>query len=157
MNESKKPEAVGCVASLHLHPGVAGGPLQLVDSLEAVVGNGLAGDERYFGRTSRRQVSLIEREQIAEHAVALGLETIAPGAVRANIETLGIGLVELIDRQVAVGGAVFYFYEARTPCHKMDAICEGLRGLMADGRLGVMAEVVQSGRITVGDKVRVRV
>src|SRR5256885_7561570 len=51
-------------------------------------------EPRYFGRVSRnsgkpsrRQLSLIEREQIAEHAAPLGLETIAPGAVRANIET----------------------------------------------------------------------
>jgi len=132
-----------------------------VETIEVVAGNGIAGNGRYFGRVrrstgepSRRQVSLISREQIGEHATALGLETIPPGAVRANIETLGIDLTELLGRDVSVGGAVLRFYEARTPCHKMDAICEGLKNLMENNRQGVLAEVVQSGRIHVGDEIR---
>ncbi len=161
MNNLEPQIIAGRVASLHLHPANADAPLRGVQTIEAVAGKGILGDERYFGRISRstglparRQVSLIAREQIAGHAVALGLETIAPGAVRANIETLGVDLLALLDRHVAVGGAVLYFYEPRTPCHKMDAVCTGLRALMADRRQGVMAEVIRSGRITVGDAIR---
>jgi MOSC domain-containing protein YiiM len=91
------------------------------------------------------------REQIGEHAAALGLETIPPGAVRANIETVGIELMDLLDRDLSIGEAVLRLYEARTPCHKMDAVCEGLTNLMENNRQGVLAEVVQSGRIRVGD------
>jgi MOSC domain-containing protein YiiM len=58
---------------------------------------------------------------------------------------------------VVIGGAVLHFYEPRTPCEKMDAICVGLRELMEPKRQGVMAEVVQSGRISVGDRVEVYV
>ncbi len=152
----------GRVASLHLHPAEPGDVLRSVELIEVVAQKGVLGDGRYFGRASRstgqpsrRQVSLIEREQIAEHAVSLGLEAIAPGAVRANIETSGVDLISLVGRQVAVGGAILHFYEARVPCEKMDAICMGLRGLMENSRQGVMAEVVQSGSIRVGDGVRV--
>ncbi len=135
MNEKDASEILGRVASLHLHPPEPDGPLRSVESVEAVAGKGIADDERYFGNMSRstggpsrRQVSLMEREQIAEHAAALGLETIAPGAVRANIETLGVKLVEMTGQHWAIGEAIVHFYEARKPCHKMDAICAGLRG-----------------------------
>ena len=121
---------------------------------------GISGDARYFGRVSRetgqpsrRQVTLIEREQIAEHAVALGLPTIAPGAVRSNIETTGINLMALLGREIEIGEAVLRLYAAREPCAKMDAICEGLRARMMNERQGVLAEVVRSGRVRVGDSI----
>ena len=131
-----------------------------VEQLNLEAGRGIVEDCRYFARTrwrtgkpSRRQVSLIEREQIAEHAVALGLETIPPGAVRSNIETTGIDLQALVGQEVKIGEAVVRFYEPRTPCAKMDALCQGLRELMENGRQGVMAEVVRSGVVRVGDRI----
>ncbi|HZQ46129.1 MAG TPA: MOSC domain-containing protein [Verrucomicrobiae bacterium] len=161
MSDSTRPSLSGRVASLHLHPSEPGATLTNVETLEVIAEKGIAGNGRYFGRTSRstgkpsrRQVSLIEREQIAEHAAALGLETIFPGVVRANIETLGINLIGLIGKQVIIGGAILHFYEPRTPCQKMDAICEGLRGLMQNSRQGVLAEVIRGGQISVGDSIR---
>lgn len=134
--------------------------MQNVNEIEVVAGKGIAGEPRYFekisrktGQPSRRQVSLMEREQIAEHAATLGLQSIPPGAVRANIETTGINLIQLIGRQIQIGDAILFLYEARKPCHQMDAICVGLRALMEDGRQGVMAEVVRPGRIRCEDTV----
>jgi MOSC domain-containing protein YiiM len=97
----------------------------------------------------------MEREQISEHAATLGLQTIAPGAVRSNIETEGIDLISLIGKEVKVGQAVLRFYAPRDPCYKMDAICQGLRELMMNSKQGVLAEVVRSGTITVGDAITV--
>ena len=152
---------VGRVASLHLHPAKPGAPLRSVEFIEVVAEKGIEGEPRYFGRISqsshepsRRQVSLIEREQIARHAAALGLETIPPGAVRANIETSGLDLIELLGRQIEVGNAVLLLCEPRTPCGKMDAVCNGLRALMENNRQGVLAQVVKSGRIRVNDSIR---
>lgn len=126
-------------------------------------GKGIEGEPRYFGRTSastgqpnRRQVTLMEREQIAEHALALRLPGIAPGAVRSNIETTGIDLVALVGKEIEIGEAILLAYAPRDPCEKMDAICRGLRERMTHNRQGVLAEVVRSGRIRVGDVVRVR-
>jgi MOSC domain-containing protein YiiM len=150
----------GKVASLHLHPQEPGEPLSSVDSMELVEGKGIEGNPRYFGRMSkstgkpsRRQVTLIEREQVAEHAATLGLETISSGAVRSNIETSGIDLISLIGREVQIGGAVLFLYAPRDPCEKMDAICQGLREQMMNNRQGVLAEVVRGGRVQVGDAV----
>ena len=153
-------QITGTVASLHLHPAKAGEPLRAVNSIEAVAEKGLVDNGRYFGRLSRstgqpsqRQVTLIEREQILEHATTLGLETISPGVVRLNIETAGLDLIALLGQEVRVGEAIFFFYEARTPCEKMDRICQGLRALMEERRQGVLARVVRGGVIRVGDAI----
>jgi MOSC domain-containing protein YiiM len=147
---------------LHLHPTEPGAALRAVDEVEVVETKGILGDIRYFGRLSRetgeptrRQVSLIEREQIAEHAAALGLQTIATGAVRSNIETEGISLVPLVGRELAIGEAVLLLSAPRDPCAKMDAICQGLRSLMMEHRQGVLAQVVRSGKIRVGDAISI--
>ena len=147
------------VASLHLHPPQAGDPLVSVQSIDVIEQKGITGEPRYFGRVrsngevSRRQISLIEREQLAEHAAALKIQSIPSGAARANIETTGVNLVSLVGQKVRIGNAVLLFYEPRTPCEKMDAVCQGLRALMANARQGVMAEVVQSGSIRIGDAI----
>ncbi len=148
----------GCVASLHLHPKMGGEAFQAVDSIIVEEGNGIVGNPRYFARRSRsgglskRQVSLMEREQIADHASSLGLE-IPPGKVRSNIETTGVNLVTLIGQQIQIGEAILFLYEARLPCAQMDAICVGLRALMEENRQGVLAQVVKSGQIRVGDAI----
>ena len=155
MSENK-----GRVLSLHLHPEKAGDPLRAVEQIEVVEQKGIRGNGRYFGRHSRstgepskRQVTLMEREQIAGHAATLGLEKIAPGAVRSNIETSGVNLVELLGREVRVGTATLLFYEARTPCEKMNRLCEGLRALMENNKQGVLAQVIHGGGIRVGDEI----
>ena len=161
MNKLNSPAPLGRIASLHLHPREGGEPFQNVASVEVETGKGIVGNPRYFSRRSpsgglsKRQVSLIEREQISEHASALGLETISPGLVRSNIETTGVNLSSLIGQKIQVGEAVLFLYEARKPCSKMEAICAGLRKLMEENRQGVLAQVVQSGRIYVGDTIRI--
>jgi MOSC domain-containing protein YiiM len=156
----KSPNSTGRVVSLHLHPVEPATPLQSVDEINLVAGKGILGEPRYFGKISRRtgkpsrrQVSLIEREQIAEHAATLGLESIPPGAVRANIETEGIDLVRHLGKKIRIGEAILFLYEGRTPCGQMDAICTGLRSLMENNRQGVMAEIIQSGVVRKQDLV----
>ena len=162
MNAHSSPAPLGHVASLHLHPAESGTPFEAAEEAEAVVGKGITGDARYFGRLgrdgqpSRRHVTLMEREQIAEHAAALNLPAIAPGAVRSNIETTGGNLIALLGREIEIGEAVLRLYAPRDPCAKMDAICQGLRARMMDRRQGVLAEVVRSGTICVGDPIVAR-
>src|ERR1035437_1794891 len=163
MNAAPSPARLGHVASLHLHPVVSGAPLQSVESIEVFEGKGIAGDARYFGKLSRdtgqptrRQVTLIEREQIAEHATALGLPAITPGAVRSNIETSGINLIALLGCKIEIGEAVLRLYAPRDPCAKMDAICQGLRARMMNQRQGVLAEVVRSGGVRFGNTILIR-
>ena len=137
--------------------------MQTAQQIEVIEAKGILNEPRYFGRKSRdsgqpskRQVTLMEREQIAEHAAILGLESIPAGAVRSNIETTGIDLVSLIGKEVEIGEAVLLLYAPRDPCEQMDAICQGLRELMMNNRQGVLAQVIRSGKIQVGDRISVR-
>jgi hypothetical protein len=162
-NPSNSPALSGRVASLHLHPIEPGAQLQSVEEIEVIEGKGIFGEPRYFGRissntglASRRQVTLIERELIAQHAAALKVPSISPGAVRSNIETLEINLIALVGREIEIGEAVLRLYAARDPCAKMDAVCQGLRELMANHRQGVLAQILRSGRIRVGDAIAAR-
>jgi MOSC domain-containing protein YiiM len=163
MNVPPSTGLVGRVASLHLHPQEPGAVMHNVQEVDVIESNGILTEPRYFGRKSRdtgepskRQITLIEREQIAEHAASLGLESIAPGAVRSNIETTGIDLVSLIGKEVEIGEAILLLYGPRDPCAKMDAICQGLRELMMNNKQGVLAQVVRSGKIRIGDRISVR-
>lgn len=155
----REARTTGRVVSLHLHPAVPGAPMRQVHSFELVADLGIQGNERYFGRRSRsggpspRQVSLMEREQIGAHARTLGLDSLAPGAVRANIETSGMELVRLVGQSVQIGEATLLLAEARMPCAKMDALCQGLRALMEGHRQGVLARVIKSGRVSEGDAI----
>jgi MOSC domain-containing protein YiiM len=133
------------------------------EQIEVIEAKGIQDEPRYFGRKSRdsgapskRQITLMEREQIAEHAATLGLESISPGAVRSNIETAGIDLVSLIGKEIEIGEAVLLLYGPRDPCAQMDAICQGLRELMLNNRQGVLAQVIRSGKIRLGDRIKVR-
>ncbi len=147
-------QVLGRVASLHLHSAESDGQMVNVWSMELVAGKGIAGNKRYFGRPTRRQVTLIEREQIAEHAAILGLESIAPGVVRSNIETDGVDFSTLTGKYVRIGkDAVVLLYAPRTPCRKMDEIAPGLRKLMENGRQGMLAQVVVSGVVQAGDTI----
>jgi MOSC domain-containing protein YiiM len=143
----------GSVASLHVHPARSGEPLLAVECVNLIEGKGIVEDTRFFERKPRRQVTLIEREQLSAHADALGIGEIAPGAARSNIETTGIDLQRLLGRRVRIGEAVLKLDKPRTPCHKMDLISYGLRELMEDGRQGVLALVLKGGAIRVGDTV----
>lgn len=151
---------IGRIASLHLHPEKGGEPLRSVDQFELVEQKGIRGNPRKFGVMSRRtgqpslrQVSLIEREQLARHASAVGWSSLPPGVVRSNVETQGIELVALVGQQIQIGDAILFLYEARLPCAKMDRICAGLRALMEGGHQGVLAQVLRSGVIRVGDAI----
>ena len=125
------------------------------DAFSVVAEKGIEknGEGRLFERGSKRQVSLIEREQLAEHENALGHPGFAPGDVRSNIETEGIDLISLKGKQIQIGEAVLLLYEARTPCWKMDELIVGLRARMEEERQGMLAQVISGGIIRAGDPI----
>src|SRR4051794_7333724 len=105
----------GTVAFLQIHPAVAGDPFIDVSEFNLVAEKGITEDKRYFGRVNygkpaKRQVTLIEREIIDQHAATLGAD-FNPGAVRSNIETTGIDLISLLGHEVQIGEAILLFVE----------------------------------------------
>ena len=151
----KMPMIIGSVASLHLHPDISGDLMIDVKSFELIADVGIKknGGSRNYGNNGRRQVSLIEREQLSDHAADLANAYFSPGQVRANIETKGIKLVELIGSNISIGKTKLQIIKARTPCNKMDKLFPGLRKKMENEKQGVLAEVIESGTIQEGDKI----
>ena len=124
------------------------GPMDAVSRATLIEGKGVAGS---VGRSSRRQVTLIERE--AWDQCMRDLKSSAdPKGRRANILLGGIRLPRTRGRILVVGSTRLAIGGELTPCERMDEVVPGLRAAMKpDWRGGVFAQVIGGGEIAVGD------
>jgi MOSC domain-containing protein YiiM len=114
------------------------------ERITAVAGHGFEGCAH--ANPPKREVLFVSRE----HLEALDLE---PGAIRENLTIEGTDVHEWpVGQQVRVGDAVFEITMVCDPCHKMDALRDGLRAQL-DGKRGMLARVVEGGEVAVGDRV----
>jgi MOSC domain-containing protein YiiM len=145
----------------NLHSNEPNKPMNPVQTMQFVAGKGIAGNPRYFdaitkrGKPNTRHVSLIENEIIEIHKYTLNTNTITRANVRSNVVTSGINLLNLVGRDVKIGNtAVVRFSYKIDPCYKMDNIQKGLMKQMMNGKQGVIAEIIVSGEIKIGDVIR---
>ena len=140
----------GQVVSLSLNVGHKM-PMRMVDDAAFIADEGIEGDRHATPRTERRgyQVLLIEHETLeAFH--------LNPGDVRENVTTTGVNLSALASGQrLALGdGVVLEISKPCAPCSRMEEVRPGLQGELEGGR-GMLAAVVEGGRVKTGDPVRV--
>lgn len=122
-------------------------PMQAADSLNAVEGKGIQ-DDASFGR-ARRQVLLIDEHILKQFRIL-------PGQVRENIVTRGLQLSEIAESdQLVVGEARLEVTGECSPCSRVDEIRAGLSAEI-EGNRGILARVIRSGEISVGDTVSVQ-
>lgn len=96
---------------------------------------------------TKRQVLFASQE----HLDAVGVE---PGAIRENFTVADADVQGWMPgQQLAVGGALFEVTMECEPCERMDELRPGLRAELA-GRRGVLARVVETGEVAVGDEIR---
>ncbi|WP_231188131.1 MOSC domain-containing protein [Haladaptatus sp. DYF46] len=134
-------------------------PMQSVTEVHAVADGGLRGD-RYFNGTGYYspfdvcQVTLLAREAIEEINREFGLDLTA-GEHRRNIVTDGIDVHDLLDHRFRVGDALLEGTRPRPPCAHVEQLNEqdGVARALKNGRGGICADVVESGRIGVGDSI----
>ena len=127
------------------------GPMDAVESADLVAGRGIVGNADQ-GR--RRQVTLIEEEVWADLMHRLG-GSLAPSARRANLMVRGLALAESRGRVLHVGPCRIRIYGETKPCERMEEALPGLKVLMfPDWRGGAFGEVLDDGRIAVGDAVQ---
>lgn len=125
----------------------SGQPMLPVDKLSAVAGKGLEGDQS-FGRTNR-QVLLVNIQNL--HQLEL-----SPGMVRENVTIAGLEIDELASgTRLHIGQSQFEITGPCEPCWKMDRIRPGLQSEL-QGMRGVLAKVLKSGQISVGDTIRIQ-
>lgn len=126
------------------------GPMDGVRSAELVAERGLAGNANQGGR---RQVTIIEREVWEQMMAELGSD--APTSTRrANLVVSGFPLADSRGRELRIGSCVLRIYGETKPCDLMERFVPGLKSLMyPDWRGGAFAEVIEGGRIEVGDAI----
>lgn len=146
----------------------------VADQLTLLAGLGIEGDA-HLGRTVQhrydkrknpdapnlRQVHLIHAElldELAEKGFSIG-----PGQLGENITTRGINLLGLSrGTRLRLGeDALIEITGLRNPCHQIDGLAPGLMAATLDKapdgtlirKCGVMAVVVTSGDVRVGDAI----
>jgi MOSC domain-containing protein YiiM len=151
---------IGHVEAIHITR-AAGGPMEVLDEVEALVGRGLAGDRYLLGTgfysdlprpDGGREVTLIESEVLEAVAAELG---IAFGAAdsRRNLSTRGLRLPDLIGQRFAVGAVVCEGVDHCPPCqHLVDVTGQPVLKPLVD-RSGIRARIVVGGWIRVGDTI----
>lgn len=128
--------------------------MQVLEAVELVAGRGLAGD-RYASRGGARQVTLIQAESLAAIASHLGLDAVAPEALRRNVVTRGVNLLALKGRRFRLGGARLEYSGECHPCSRMEETF-GPGGYNAvRGLGGITARVLESGPVRLGDALTV--
>ena len=122
-----------------------------VDAVEAIAGQGLAGD--HYAHDGNRQVTLIQAEHLAAVAAFVGRPTLDPAVIRRNIVVAALNLLALKGRRFRVGGALLEATGPCEPCSRMEeALGPGGYNAMR-GHGGITARVVAGGPIRVGDAV----
>ena len=112
---------------------------------QAIAGQGLEGCAH--ANPPKREVLFVSKE----HLDSVGVD---PGAIRENLTVEGMDVQEWpVGQRVRVGDeAVFEITMVCDPCHRMDELRDGLRAEL-DGKRGMLARVVESGDVAVGDPV----
>ena len=114
------------------------------DRRRAIAGQGLEGCAH--ANPPRREVLFVSKEHLDSVKVQ-------PGAVRENITVEGDDVQRWpIGQRVRAGGAEFEITMVCDPCHRMDELRDGLRTEL-DGKRGMLARVVESGDVAVGDEI----
>jgi MOSC domain-containing protein YiiM len=122
------------------------GATRTVDAVDAEAGRGLDGDYH-------SDLTLIAAEALEGLREDTGVELTGEQS-RRNVLTRGIDLNALVGERFSVGGVEAVGVELSEPCTKLQRISGEpgvLRGLVHRG--GLRADVLSSGRISIGDAV----
>jgi MOSC domain-containing protein YiiM len=127
-----------------------GGPMDPHSEATLETGRGLAGNAEHGGR---RQVTIVSEERwnalMNDVRASLG-----PEARRGNLVVSGIDLESTRGRTLVVGACRLKIGGETRPCEQMEEAAAGLQAAMrAHWGGGAYAEVLQGGRIAVGDPV----
>jgi MOSC domain-containing protein YiiM len=124
--------------------------MDAAESAELVAGRGIVGNADQGGR---RQVTIIEQEVWEALMRRLG-GALPPSARRANLMVSGVPLADSRGRVLLVGPCRVRIFNETKPCERMEEALPGLRAAMyPNWSGGAFGEVVEGGRIAVGDPV----
>jgi MOSC domain-containing protein YiiM len=135
---------VASIAGIWTSPGRKSGRSVGHERLQAIVGEGMKGCAH--ANPPKREVLFVSRE----HLDSVGVE---PGAIRENLTVDGTDVQEWpVGQRLRAGAADFEITKVSDPCHRMEELRDGLRAEL-DGKRGMLARVVESGEVAVGDEI----
>jgi MOSC domain-containing protein YiiM len=139
----------------------AKGPMEHVESIEAVAGEGLRGDRYGAGigaaqfkgrRKPENEVTVIAREAIEAANDEFNF-TIEHLETRRNLLTEGVPLNDLVGKTFRVGEAVLKGLELCEPCGYLEKrTFAGIKAALKH-RGGLRCCIIEGGEIRVGDEV----
>jgi len=134
------------------------GPMEVIDTAIVTLAGGVEGDCRGRikpGGRGRRQVTLIERADW-DAALAEIDRDIPWQERRANLLVEDFDLPQIPGTRLRIGSVLLEIIMECDPCHRMDAIADGLQAaLRPDWRGGVCTRVIEGGTIRIGDNIRI--
>ena len=132
------------------------GIMESVNSVEVIAGKGIVKDRRFKENNNKiEQITLIEIENIDYYNRLTG--TLIPYIdFRRNVITEGIKLNELVNKEFLIG-------EIRVKAHDLCRPCKYLQERLKQGNIikeflrrgGLRCEILNSGKIVVGDKIKI--
>jgi molybdopterin adenylyltransferase len=136
---------MAAIAGIFTSPGRRSGHAVAHERLQAIAGQGMEGCAH--ANPPRREVLFAS----LEHLESVGVE---PGDIRENLTVEGADVQQWpIGQRVRAGEAVFEITMVCDPCQRMDDLRQGLRAEL-DNKRGMLARVVESGEVAVGDEVQ---
>jgi MOSC domain-containing protein YiiM len=126
------------------------GPMDPTTSATLIEGKGVEGS---VGRSSRRQVTIIERE-VWDALMKQTNASAPPSTRRANLMISGVSLADTRQRVLRIGETRLEIAGETKPCERMEEAVPGLRAAMyPNWGGGAFAKVLSGGAIRVGDRV----
>jgi MOSC domain-containing protein YiiM len=137
------------IEAIHIGPD-DGGPLESVESVQALAGKGLEGDRKFFAGGARpgQALTLVEAENVED----VGLPV---GGARRQLTVRGVRLNDLVGKTFRVGEVECYGVELCEPCAHLESMTRP--GLIKDfaHRSGINADILTDGVIRVGDEISI--
>lgn len=128
-------------------------PAYAMEEIECVAGHGVRGDRFFdYGDNYKGQITFFSSEVFADVCRLLNAPTISTSVARRNVVTEGVDLNSLIGKTFTVQGVEFEGVCECRPCYWMDsAIAPGAEKAL-QGRGGLRARILSSGRLRVDQR-----
>ena len=127
-----------------------------INEIEVLFGKGIVGDRHFHDSNNHKgQITLIEKENIDYYNNKYKTE-ISYIDFRRNIVTEGIELNNLNKKEIEIGTVKIFPYQLCRPCLHLEQMVNGkdiLKEFLRRG--GLRCEVLVSGKIKIGDKIRI--
>ena len=127
-----------------------------INEIEVLFGKGIVGDRHFHDSNNHKgQITLIEKENIDYYNNKYKTE-ISYIDFRRNIITEGVELNNLIKKEIEIGTVKIFPYELCRPCLHLEQMVNGkdiIKEFIRRG--GLRCEVLVSGKIKIGDKIRI--